>query len=75
MKELIKKDWEYILYENEERRLILSVVVGTVLMTNMKIALNEIETEHFTRDGVRYVDEFAKNIQTFPDTYAHRLLK
>jgi hypothetical protein len=65
MNTLISKSWQYSLHEENEK-LFLSVVCGTVAVFTLNIELSEIEKQLFLEKGERYVDELAAEI-----TYNH----
>ena len=75
MKELVKKDWEYTLLENENGDLVLSVLVGTILMLDFDIILTPKEKEAYEKEGIAFLDKLAADVQSYPDRYDFRTLK
>lgn len=68
MKELIKKDWDYILYEDNQK-FILSVLAGTIALYNIDIILNEDESLKYQATGQSYIDQLASEIRSQPEKY------
>lgn len=71
MKELIRDDWNYTLYE-QEQGLLLSVVCGTVAIFEVNVLLNEDEIKHFQKDGKDFLQLLADTIRSNPDEYFQR---
>ena len=71
MKELVKKNWKYILYE-DKGSLLLSVVCGTVALFDRNIRLNESEQKCYQQNGVAYLDKLASDISYSPEKYQDR---
>lgn len=74
MKELIKKSWNYTLYQ-KETQLILSVICGTVGLYEVNIILTPEEMELYKKEGIAYTDQLAENIRYDPDKYGERHIK
>ncbi|MDX2306516.1 MAG: hypothetical protein NW226_27145 [Microscillaceae bacterium] len=71
MKELIRKDWEYILFE-ENQTFTLSVLVGTVALYHVDIILNEKELKKYQEEGQNYLDLLAEEVRNQPEKYLNR---
>lgn len=71
MKEVIKKQWSYTLYESDESY-VLSVICGTVALYTIQVQLNEEEINAFKVNGVDYIDSLVKTIQSEPDKFKDR---
>ncbi len=71
MKEIIRLQWTYILYEQNDRFL-LSVVCGTVGIFETNIWLNETETEKYRKSGKEFIDGLAEQIRNAPSNYTDR---
>lgn len=72
MKEIIKKDWEYVLYQTEQDRLILSVVCGSVALYDLNFPLNLDEEERFRKEGAKFLDELAAKVNYSPQLFEAR---
>ena len=71
MKQILKKQWEYILYEDSEQ-LLLSVVCGTIAMFDRNIFLSENEIQQYKEKGVIYINLLAEQIRNDPNKYKDR---
>lgn len=71
MKEVIKKNWEYTLFEVEDK-MILSVLCGSVALFTVNIKLNESEKESFEKFGESYIDDLAEKVRTDPSDFQIR---
>lgn len=69
MIELLKKQWEYVLYE-DNNELILSVVCGTILVYDVEIKLTEEQKNMFKKEGQKYIDVLSEEIRYSPEKYA-----
>lgn len=74
MKELLRKDWDYILYESK-KGLILSVLAGTVAVFEVKVLLNDAEQAQYKADGTTYLTALAAEIRSNPKPYQDRGLE
>jgi len=74
MIEIKYKPWEYKFFENN-KKLYLSVVCGSVALFEINIELNEDEVLMYGEKGIDYIDELAKRIQISPSDYINRNLK
>ncbi|RRJ86694.1 hypothetical protein EG240_15855 [Paenimyroides tangerinum] len=72
-KEIIKKDWDYNFYKNEDKY-ILSVLCGTVGLFEINIQLSKDEISVYKEKGETYIDELAKSIQNSPSSFSNRNL-
>ncbi len=72
MKEIIKKDWEYTLYQSDDNKLLLSVLCGTVALYDLVIQLNEEEKAKFEKDETEYLNNLAEDIRTNTSKYENR---
>lgn len=71
MKVVIKKNWEYTLFEKKDR-MILSVLGGSVALFTVNIELNESEKKGFEKFGESYIDHLAEKIRTVPSDFQTR---
>ena len=74
MKEIIKKDWEYTLYQDNEDNLILVVLCGSVALYEVSIQLNEDEKLKFEESRTEFLEELAEDIRTNTSKYEHRFV-
>ena len=74
MKELIKKNWDYTLYDNQNTML-LKVLCGTVAAYNITIELNPLEIEYYKNRGEDFINELARKTQSTPSLYTHRNMR
>ena len=72
MKEIAKKHWDYIFFQDDEGAYILSVVCGTSAMYMVKIKLDDSETTQYEIEGLKFIDELAGKIRFSPDSYQDR---
>ncbi|MDQ3635091.1 MAG: hypothetical protein M3405_11375 [Acidobacteriota bacterium] len=72
MKEIIKKNWEYTLYQSDDNKLLLSVLCGTVALYDLVIQLNEEEKAKFEKDETEYLNNLAEDIRTNTSKYENR---
>jgi hypothetical protein len=72
MQELIRKDYDYILYQEEEK-LLLSVVCGTVAVFELTILLTKKEVLQYQQQGEAFTDSLASKIQYNPDDFVKRM--
>lgn len=70
MIEILKKQWEYVLYKNDDE-LVLSVVCGTVLLYDVEIKLTEEQKDQFKKEGQKYIDILAEQIRFSPEKYSN----
>ena len=75
MKEIVKKNWQYVLYQTEQNKLVLSVVCGSVALYDVDIILNSEEEERFKNEGVKFLDELAAKINYNPSAFEDRKVK
>ena len=75
MKELIKKNWDYILSEDEDGTFVLSVLYGSFAMYVVKIRLNEVETAEYLKRGQDFIEELASRIRSSPGPYSDRAIR
>ena len=71
MKQLLKKQWEYVLYQNGQD-FILSVVCGTVVLFDIKVILTKSEIEEYKQDGEVSIGQLADKIRNNPDEWMYR---
>ncbi len=69
MKKIDASPWNYTLYENEEGKLILSVLCGTSAMYDTVIKLDNDEIELYSSGQIL---EVAKKIRDNPKAYSAR---
>lgn len=74
MQALIKKNWEYILYKDNQKYL-LEVICGSVAMFELKITLNNDEVDGYLTHGKIYIDQLAEKIRNSPSKYLHRKIE
>lgn len=66
MKEILKSDWNYILYE-DNGRYILSVTCGRSAVYQKEIYLNNGEIKLFREQGECYIGQLADNVRNSPE--------
>ena len=71
MKSILRKDWNYILYDNYGS-LLISVICGTVGLFERNINLNNEELELYQKGGELYLDSLAEEIRSNPNNYNSR---
>ena len=74
MKELIRKQWDYILFE-KSLVLYLKVLCGSVAIYEIIIKLNDDEKQKYIEKGEIYIDKLAKKIQYSPSNFSDRNIK
>lgn len=74
MKELEKKQWTYILYD-DNGKFLFSVVCGSVGLFDRNIYLNAEEIEAYNMKGEVYLDTLAEQIRKNPDKFENRHVK
>lgn len=74
MKEICRKQLNYILKEDEKGQMIFYVQAGSVVVYFQKIVLSNIERKYFETSGEKYLDELADDIRNNLDKYKDRLL-
>ena len=67
MKVLLKKDWEYNVYE-EDGKTYLEVICGSSALFEVKIILSDEEKERMLTEPL-FIDEFSKKIRNNPNNY------
>lgn len=75
MKEILKKDWKYVLYQTEQDNFILSVVCGSIALYDLDFVLNIDEEERFRKEGVEFLDELAEKVNYSPQLFEERKVK
>lgn len=71
MEEILRSQWNYILYKKDDN-LILSVVCGTVALFEVNIILNSMEVESYNQRGEDYINELAGEIRFSPKSFNKR---
>lgn len=71
MKELLKKDWQYILFE-DDGDLLLKVICGSIAIFELNIKLNDLEKTNFQLLGEEYIDKLANEISSNYPKYQSR---
>ncbi len=71
MKELLKKDWEYTLSENE-KGYFLSVLCGTSAVFVVSFQLSKEESNNFLEQGETYISYLANQVMSNPEFYFDR---
>lgn len=71
MKELLQDHYNYTLYENEGK-LLLAVVCGTVAIFDLTIELNKAEKRQFDKEGQPFIASLADKVRYAPDDYLKR---
>lgn len=74
MKELIKKDWEYTLSQDDNKNLNLTVLCGSVALYNVTVQLNKDEKTEFEINGTAFIEKLAEDVRTNTSKYEHRLV-
>ncbi|WP_131725569.1 MULTISPECIES: hypothetical protein [unclassified Chryseobacterium] len=70
----MKKNWEYILYK-ENQKYLLEVVCGGAAMFELKIELNIEEVNGYLSHGESYIDQLAEMIRNSPSQYLDRKIE
>lgn len=71
MQDLINKNWDYILsQENEDY--FLEVICGTVAIYTICFKLDEDEKSRFLAEGESYLDQLAWRVRDWPEEYLKR---
>lgn len=73
MKEILQEYYNYTLYENEGK-LLLSVVCGTVAVFDLTIELNKAEKLQFEKEGQSFIASLADKVRYAPDDYVKRMV-
>jgi len=73
MKVLIKKDWEYTVYE-EDGKVYLEVLCGSSALFEVKIMLSEEEKEKIATEPL-FINELSKKVRNNPDNYLKKISK
>lgn len=68
MEELVKQNWNYILYSHENE-LILSVLCGTVAHYDVEVKLDKEQKAEFKLQGEAFLDNLAQQIRENPFPY------
>jgi len=71
MKELLKSQWTYILYD-DNGKLLLSVVCGKVGLFDRNIYLNPGELSSYHSQGEEYIKDLAEIIRNKPSDFDER---
>ena len=75
LNEIIKENWEYVLYQSEAGDLYFSVVCGTVGLYDLDIKLTEQGKLEFESEGTVFLDTLAEEVRTYPSRYKDRQVK
>ncbi|MFC4095527.1 hypothetical protein [Euzebyella saccharophila] len=71
MKELIKKEWDFTLFENKDK-LILSVLCGGVALYYVTFELNSLEESAFNKNGKSFITQLADKVREKPSLFRER---
>ncbi|WP_294302615.1 hypothetical protein [uncultured Chryseobacterium sp.] len=71
MQVLIKRNWQYILYK-ENQKYFLEVICGGAAMFELKISLNSEEIDDYLSHGEIFIDKLAEKIRNSPGEYLDR---
>lgn len=74
MKQILEERWNYILID-DNGKLLLSVICGTVGLYDTNVYLNESELADYYREGEKYIKELAARIRYSPKSYNDRHVK
>ena len=74
MKEILRKNWTYILYE-DNGQLLFSVVCGSVGLFDRNIILTEEEVLHYNKKKESYLDALSEQIRRNPERFQDRHVK
>lgn len=72
MREILRKQWTYILYKTESNKYILSVVCGTVGLFDIDVELSSDQVQKFENQGESFIDEVAAEIRYNPSKYSKK---
>ena len=67
MKVISKKDWNYVIFEENNKKYI-SVVCGTSAIFEVKLELSEVEIG-MLESNMSYFDELAEKVRSNPGEY------
>jgi len=71
MKEVIKKNWDYCLYE-KEGKLILSVICGSIALYNVNFELNKSEENSYNEIGQTFLTQLVDMVREKPSMFESR---
>lgn len=71
MKQVLKKDWFYSLYE-ENDEFFLHTLCGGVAQFEIRLKLSEQEKSDYNEKGEKFIDSFSKSIQENPNDFSTR---
>lgn len=71
MIEILKKDWNYILYKTEEK-LIISVLCGSSANYLVNLELNKSEVNLYKENGLVFINQLAEIIRERPTMFKNR---
>lgn len=71
MKEILKKNWSYKLFEDNEQ-FYLKVLCGSVALFDITIKLNNEELYCYNTEGEAFIERFVKEIQYSPSKFSDR---
>ena len=72
MKEIARKDWDYVLFQSDESY-VLEVVCGTSATYEVVIVLNRGETKRYQKEGDRFIESLAAEIRRSPTVFEKRV--
>jgi hypothetical protein len=74
MKEILRSQWDYMLCE-KDRKLVFSVICGSVAIYEINIFLNEEEIRNYETIGEEFLKELATHVRNKPELFKLRNLK
>lgn len=72
--ELLKSNWNYTLTD-DNGKLILSVLAGTVGLYEIDIELNNDQVRLYQQDGKEYIDKLANDVRDHPGNFDLQKIK
>lgn len=71
MREIIKKRWNYVFYE-QNNNFYISVLCGKVGLYDTIVKLNKEELDLYQLEGEEFIDKFAQMIRDNPTQWKNR---
>lgn len=69
MKELVKEAWSFTLYEDDNGKLLLEVMIGSLATYELKYELPPEDVAAYKEEGPGYIKRLVQDIQQHPSNY------
>lgn len=69
MKEVLRQHWNYVLYETDDKKYLLSVVCGTHGLYDVNVKLTSEQSSEYSKRGKEFIQELAAEIRWSPSKY------